>query len=240
MLRLSPMLCLLTVLCALFLCFSFCAPSRNSFMTGRGIDTTKDWNFDAVDDFRNTTWGKDWTSWPEHFKNSGWLVGGAGKTFHPGIPADYDYPRSWSPDFPYQAPLTNGIHTCIQDGMSFCGGHQSTFCSANTTKDEPRPEYQLQDQQVLTSGLNLLRNMSEASKTSGNPFAAWVGFHKPHGEAVSIACWVSSVWCVCLTTPTVCSLIDSLSALDYAGGVLQRHACRFPADSQPLGPYGHA
>jgi len=38
---------------------------------------------------------------PEHFKRSGWLTLGLGKTFHPNHPKDWDEPTSWSQDMPY-------------------------------------------------------------------------------------------------------------------------------------------
>jgi len=57
--------------------FAYCAPSRNSFMSGRRPDTNKVWNFN--NHFREPECGGDkWTSLPEHFKNHGYLVTGGG------------------------------------------------------------------------------------------------------------------------------------------------------------------
>ncbi|KAJ8612822.1 hypothetical protein CTAYLR_002048 [Chrysophaeum taylorii] len=77
--------------------FAVCAPSRNSFMSGRRPDRTQAFNF--LDDFREV--GANWTTLPEHFKNNGYLTLGGGKTFHPDLPPDYDEPYSWSQDVPY-------------------------------------------------------------------------------------------------------------------------------------------
>jgi hypothetical protein len=57
-----------------------CAPSRNSFMSGRRPDTIGVWNF--RDTFRSAHDGKNWISFPEHFKQNGYIVLGGGKTYH--------------------------------------------------------------------------------------------------------------------------------------------------------------
>lgn len=38
---------------------------------------------------------------PEHFKKSGWITLGGGKTYHPNRPTNWDEPYSWSQDRPY-------------------------------------------------------------------------------------------------------------------------------------------
>ena len=45
--------------------------------------------------------GDSWVTMPEHFKKSGWLTLGLGKTFHPNHPKNWDEPTSWSQDMPY-------------------------------------------------------------------------------------------------------------------------------------------
>ena len=54
--------------------YSFCCPSRNSFMSGRRPSKTKVWNF--IDHFRETGVGEDWVSLPGWFKDHGYFVHG--------------------------------------------------------------------------------------------------------------------------------------------------------------------
>jgi hypothetical protein len=49
--------------------YAFCAPSRNSFMSGRRPDTTRVWQF--LDHFREVGVGHDWLSLPGYFKFHG-------------------------------------------------------------------------------------------------------------------------------------------------------------------------
>ena len=76
-----------------FVQYSFCAPSRNSFMTGRRPDQTRSYNF--IDHFREAGVGANWTALPQYFRQHGYRVLGAGKLFHPGLPPNFDAPRSW-------------------------------------------------------------------------------------------------------------------------------------------------
>lgn len=57
--------------------YSFCCPSRNSFMTGRRPSKTKVWNF--IDHFRENEVGANWTSMPQYFKERGYFTHGLGK-----------------------------------------------------------------------------------------------------------------------------------------------------------------
>ena len=68
--------------------YSFCAPSRNSFMAGRRPDTTRAFSF--VNHFRETGVGEEWNSFPEHFRKAGFFTAGAGKLYHPGLPPNFD------------------------------------------------------------------------------------------------------------------------------------------------------
>jgi iduronate 2-sulfatase len=81
-----------------------CGPSRNSFMTGRRPHHTmvfgNSQSFREVGHDSNGP-GSEWITCPEHFKKSGWLTLGGGKTFHPNHPKNNDEPYSWSQDQPY-------------------------------------------------------------------------------------------------------------------------------------------
>lgn len=175
--------------------YAFCAPSRNSFMSGRRPDTTRVWNFE--DDFRQV--GERWSSLPEYFKRHGYATLGSGKLFHPGVPFNNDYPRSWSEEWPYFSPEctppkcpnstasgpVDGAHECVvQDPLvnppnpvhNPASGKGPTLCAANTTADEARPAYQLEDQKIRDDCLAKLR----MAKDSGRNFFLGCGFHKPH------------------------------------------------------------
>ena len=68
--------------------YSFCGPSRNSFLTGRRPDATRAFSF--MNHFREPDVGPDWVSLPEHFRKHGYLTLAAGKLFHPGLPPNFD------------------------------------------------------------------------------------------------------------------------------------------------------
>ena len=61
-----------------------CAPSRISFLTGRRPDTTKLFSNEKATYWRVNA--GNFTSLPQHFKDSGYFTASAGKVFHPGIP----------------------------------------------------------------------------------------------------------------------------------------------------------
>jgi iduronate 2-sulfatase len=90
-----------TVFTRAFANFAWCAPSRNSFMSGRRPDRTRAWDFEHH--FREV--GANWTSLPQAFKNHGFFTTGVGKLFHPGLPPDFD-PPSWTEPTTY--PITFG------------------------------------------------------------------------------------------------------------------------------------
>lgn len=75
-----------------------CAPSRHSFLTGRGPMTTR--VLTSSPNFR--VYHPDASAWrtlPQHLKESGWLTFGMGKLFPSN--SNYDEPLSWSPNRPY-------------------------------------------------------------------------------------------------------------------------------------------
>ena len=64
--------------------YAFCAPSRNSFMTGRRPDVTRAYSF--MNHFRESDVGRNWLSFPQYFRAAGYWAAGAGKLYHPGMP----------------------------------------------------------------------------------------------------------------------------------------------------------
>lgn len=91
---------------------AWCAPSRNSFLTGRDPSQTLAFNF--RDSFREAGIGNNWTTLPEYFKKAGYYTTSVGKIFHPGLPKDFDYPRSWSdePFFPIKPSCPKNTMSC--------------------------------------------------------------------------------------------------------------------------------
>eukprot|EP01047_Picozoa_sp_COSAG01_P009609 COSAG01_NODE_397_length_17560_cov_111.258347_5_plen_292_part_00 len=176
--------------------YSYCSPSRNSFMSGRRPDTSRVWNFG--DSFREGA-GARWLSLPQFFKASHYLTVGTGKLFHPGWPPRNDEPLSWTPGYEYLCPECNpvgpgtqrtdggenGAYTCIVQvpncSYSPPGCFGSSLCAANTSKDESRYDLQLEDQRITDRCIELLHNASAPSTRSRFPqFFVGCGLHKPH------------------------------------------------------------
>eukprot|EP00038_Savillea_parva_P005551 m.158109 g.158109 ORF g.158109 m.158109 type:complete len:461 (-) comp11732_c1_seq22:3518-4900(-) len=179
--------------------YSFCAPSRNSFMTGRRPDRTTCWNF--VNYFREPTIGGNWTSMPQYFKEHGVLTLGAGKLFHPNLPPEYDTPYSWSfgdasdplnLSLPYVGPGDSvggnsrrfvtpaALSGCVNKSGEAIDGDMDHWCSYNMTRlQEVYPEYgtePLFDQQIVNATIQHLY----AAARSPNPFFIGCGLHRPH------------------------------------------------------------
>jgi arylsulfatase A-like enzyme len=180
--------------------YAFCAPSRNSFMSGRRPDTTRVWNFQ--NHFREDGVGASWRSLPEYFKSHGMITMGSGKLYHPTVPPDNDWPKSWSTDpglrayyspecMPPKCPhsVAPFNHTQLDgepSGEFHCtsedppglprerANQRATACPANTTADESRWEYQLEDQRIRDSCAAQL----EAAAAQGKGFFLGCGFHK--------------------------------------------------------------
>ena len=178
-------------------------------MSGRRPDTTRVWNFQ--NHFRETGVGEDWLSLPEYFKSHGMLTMGSGKLFHPGVPPDNDWPKSWSTDQRYYSPECMPPHCphsvppradehedCGNSSSVYCTKGASglfsciaedpigayTVCAANTSKEESRFEYQLEDQRIRDSCLDQLgvaaKGLASGAKGAAKGFFIGCGFHKPH------------------------------------------------------------
>jgi len=145
------------------------------------------WEF--KDSFRQGA-GLAWTSLPGYFKAHEYLVLGSGKLFHPstasnhdnaGMPSN-DWPRSWSPEFPYFANNATECNTCPEDPHECVNtAHTKQLCIAKVAADDST----LQDQKIRDScieHLHLARNESAraGSKYFGRPFFVGCGLHKPH------------------------------------------------------------
>ena len=89
---------------------AWCAPSRNSFLSGRRPAETRALNF--LDSFREA--GPAWTTLPGYFLQHGFYTTSVGKVFHPNLPADGDFPLSWSdaPFAPEKRPCPGGTMFC--------------------------------------------------------------------------------------------------------------------------------
>ena len=151
-------------------------------MSGRRPDATKVWNFN--DSFRSEGVGGNWTALPEHFKLNGYLTTGVGKLFHPGVPPNFDQPRSWSEVGPHGEPLpylnagkVNATDTpeCKAKGKC-CGvnlyGHGCTRGIVNDTF--------LLDQTVRNIAVDRLDEAMDNWKATGQPFFVGMGTHRPH------------------------------------------------------------
>ena len=167
--------------------YSYCSPSRNSFMSGRNPDTNRVWNFG--DHFREGE-GMSWLSLPQYFKASGFLSVGAGKLFHPGWPPRNDEPLSWTEGYEYLCPecdpkfpgyqrhdgKENGAFSCLEQAPNCSYDPPSCFgssvCVANTSKDEPDYAYQLEDMRIRDRCVDLIRNATGIIyKKSKTPFS---------------------------------------------------------------------
>ena len=120
--------------------------------------------------------GDQWSSLPEYFKNHGFLTLGSGKNYHPTVPPNNDQPRSWSQPYPYYCPECidmknpNGIYHCVAEDQS--------WCAANTTANETRYAYQLEDQKIRDNCLDNLMLARDTLASTGRPFFLACGFHK--------------------------------------------------------------
>lgn len=140
-----------------------CGPSRASLLSGRRPDTTQMWNF--VSGFRQTPGASTWNTWPEYFKNSGYLTHGVGKLFHPGDPANFDEPFSW----------TDGVYGGYF-GQDKCPSGATTSAEGLCAVPINISDHKYPDEETLTVAR---RYLSEASNSS-RPFWLGVGFVKPH------------------------------------------------------------
>jgi arylsulfatase A-like enzyme len=190
--------------------YSFCCPSRNSFMSGRRPSKTKVWNF--IDHFREPQIGggaTPWVSLPGWFVQHGYYVHGMGKMYHPGNPPNNDGALSWTdpgrysqggetPDIPdgdfarqstaaasaaaAAGPPLGEDWESIMHGEGGGGGGGGGGCITG----EPGGSYceidgtSGPDDSLMNAAVASLPLLANYSKHTGRPFFMGCGFHKPH------------------------------------------------------------
>ena len=146
--------------------YAYCAPSRNSFMTGRRPERTKCLNFDT--DFRQQH-GDAWVALPQFFKDAGYFTSAAGKLYHDGM----DDPLSWS----YPSNQTTWIQ-CQGDPV------RDVFMNYCAVTASSRLQY-TDEELALKEGLRRM----QAGAASGQPWWVGIGIHRPHWPSRLPAGW---------------------------------------------------
>ncbi|XP_061582393.1 iduronate 2-sulfatase [Cololabis saira] len=146
-----------------------CAPSRTSMLTSRRPDSTRLYDFSSY--WR--THAGNYSTLPQHFRDSGYFSMSVGKVFHPGIASNHtdDYPYSWSIPAYHPASFTF-------EKKKMCKGedgelHANLLCAVNVSE---QPGGTLPDLESTDEAVRLLK--SRAGRPE--PFFLAVGFHKPH------------------------------------------------------------
>ena len=126
--------------------------------------------------------GDTWYSLPEHFKANGYLTTGLGKLFHPGVPPNFDQPRSWSsqaPDgsaWPYKdSGMVNGTNACASKCCR--EGGNSTYTPSQFCLIDVKPGTFLLDQTVKNLAVERLREAVANRNATGQPFFLGMGTH---------------------------------------------------------------
>jgi iduronate 2-sulfatase len=148
--------------------FAWCAPSRNSFMSGRRPDRTKAWDFEHH--FREPGIGADWVSLPQKFKTDGWFTTGVGKLFHPGLPPNFDA-VSWTDPHTYPITFVGRGSACPApgcDGAKSSGGPQAA------------EEFDNCDGKLADLALERLKIAADLYHNRSQPFFLGLGFMNPH------------------------------------------------------------
>ena len=164
------------------------APSRSSFLTGRGPEDSQLWDT-FWSSFRThgklgtpsvPTRGANWTTLPGHFKRHGWRVYGVGKTIDD---INQDWPRSWSrerPHTPYSYQRCPGANRGSQ-----------TWCALDPTRFDASEHI---DDIIATDLIDAITTADERGRLESppRPFMIMGGFVRPHGPwMIPQSAWTS-------------------------------------------------
>ena len=127
------------------------------------------WNF--LNDFRQTSTGKNWTSLPQFFKNHGYNTIGLGKLYHPGRPYNNDMPLSWTS---YPSDSTNSI--CNED--DYADDPEPSHGGGNFCPDGSSAPNQFSDVNVTKIAVATLQQITATA--SETPWFLGLGWHYPH------------------------------------------------------------
>jgi arylsulfatase A-like enzyme len=156
--------------------FAYCAPSRNSFMTGRRPERTRCLNF--LTTFRKQH-GPAWVAMPQFFKNAGYFTSAAGKLYHDTM----DDPASWS--YPSNQTSWYGFPQVKGDKCDVPYPAPANYCEVTPASEVPFTDEEL----VLKEGMArmLLAN------ASGRPWWVGIGVHRPHWPSRVPPSWAGPV-----------------------------------------------
>jgi arylsulfatase A-like enzyme len=164
--------------------FAYCAPSRNSFLSGRRPDRTQAINF--LSTFRDAPNGSDWVAMPQYFRDHGYMTTSAGKVYHDGQddapswtypslhnpwigcqPGDATYPvRNRDSRYNSTMPmLGNQTHFNPSTQNPACTVTNATLTGNLTGED-------------VALGMGLYR--MQLAHDSGRPWWVSIGVHRPH------------------------------------------------------------
>lgn len=134
-------------------------------MSGRRPQRTGVYNF--INDFREAPGAADWLTMPGYFKSYNYTVLGHSKLFHPGHPANYDEPLSWTQEQPYFYPPTKSAKN--PDGVfQDCGYFD--VCPTNQSLET------IMDQATVTQAIKTIKMAAAMDR----PFFVGVGIIRPH------------------------------------------------------------
>ncbi|KAH9259746.1 hypothetical protein BASA81_002168 [Batrachochytrium salamandrivorans] len=147
--------------------FSWCSPSRDSYLSGLLPDTTKSYSF-AGNGLRDNPNRQKMKTLPELFKDAGYYTAGGGKVFH----LNRDDPQSWNE---YYSPNVGQNNACQTDSKAvkfklLDGSNSGLGCITSNYQN-------ILDTPVLNGAINVLERIVQQEQ---EPFFVAVGLFKPH------------------------------------------------------------